>query len=86
MQKIQSDVSIDAIAFGFQSCFGERAGISTCWENMAACGFQVSFAEMASISSCGGHVRAFTYNYVKTRPEYPAPHDLSARLISQAQT
>ena len=31
---------------------------------------------MASISSRRGHVCAFTYNYVKTRPEYPAPHDL----------
>jgi len=54
MRKIQSDVSIDAIAFGFQSCFGE----------------------MASISSRGGHECAFTYDYVKTRPEHPAPHDL----------
>ncbi|MGD9494647.1 MAG: RHS repeat domain-containing protein, partial [Bacteroidales bacterium] len=86
MQKIQSDVSIDAIACCFQFGFGERAGISICWENLAACGFQSGFGEMASISSRGGHVHAFTYDYVKTRPEYPAPHDLSARLISQAQT
>jgi len=50
MQKTQSDVSIDAIAFGFQSCFGEMAGISTCWENDTACGFQSGISEMASIS------------------------------------
>ncbi|MGD9493426.1 MAG: hypothetical protein AB7V36_08715 [Bacteroidales bacterium] len=78
MQKTQSDVSIDAIAFGFQSCFGEMASISFCLESAIASGFRYSIAEMASISSRGGHVCAFTYNYVKTRPEYPAPHDFSA--------
>ncbi|MGD9493027.1 MAG: RHS repeat-associated core domain-containing protein [Bacteroidales bacterium] len=108
MQKTQSDVSIDAIACGFQFGFGEMAGISFCLESSAVCvfqsgiaemagisfylesaissGFRYSIAEMASISSRGGHVRAFTYDYVKTRPKHPAPHDLSARLISQAQT
>ncbi|MGD9493023.1 MAG: hypothetical protein AB7V36_06680 [Bacteroidales bacterium] len=78
MQKTQNDVSIDAIASGFRFGFGEMAGISFCWENLAACGFQFGFGEMVGISSRGGHVRAFTYDYVKTHPEYPAPHDLSA--------
>jgi len=109
MQKTQNDVSIDAIACCFQFGFGERAGISICWENLAACGFwsgigeigsistcwvnvaasgfRVGFGEMANISSRGGHVRAFTYNYVKTRPEHPAPHDLlssGGKLIFQS--
>ena len=78
MQKTQSDVSIDAIACCFQSGFAEMASISFCLENVAACGFRVGIGENGGISSRGGHVRAFTYNYVKTRPEYPAPHDLSA--------
>jgi RHS repeat-associated protein len=86
MQKTQSDVSIDAIAFGFQSCFGEMASISFCLESAIASGFRYSIAEMASISSRGGHVRAFTYNYVKTRPEYPAPHDLSASQSEAARS
>ncbi|MGD9493433.1 MAG: RHS repeat domain-containing protein [Bacteroidales bacterium] len=63
---------------GFQSGIGEIGGISFCLENMAACGFQFGIGEMGNISSRGGHVRAFTYNYVKTRTEHPAPHDLSA--------
>ncbi|MGD9493025.1 MAG: RHS repeat domain-containing protein [Bacteroidales bacterium] len=86
MQKTQNDVSIDAIASGFQFSFGEMAGISFCLESAIASGFRFGFGEMASISSRGGHVCAFTYNYVKTCPKHPAPHDLSARLISQAQT
>ncbi|MGD9494462.1 MAG: RHS repeat domain-containing protein [Bacteroidales bacterium] len=78
MQKTQSDVSIDAIASGFRFGFGEMAGISICWENAAACGFRVGIGEMGGISSRGGHVREFTYDYVKTHLEHPAPHDLSA--------
>ncbi|MGD9494459.1 MAG: RHS repeat-associated core domain-containing protein [Bacteroidales bacterium] len=98
MQKTQSDVSIDAIASGFRSGFGEMGGISICWENLAACGFwsgigeigsistcwvnvaasgfRVGFGEMANISSRGGKARAFTYDYVKTYLDLPAPHDL----------
>ncbi|MGD9494458.1 MAG: RHS repeat-associated core domain-containing protein [Bacteroidales bacterium] len=65
-----------AIASGFRYSIGEIGSISTCWVNVAASGFRVGFGEMANISSRGGHVRAFTYDYVKTRPEHPAPHDL----------
>ena len=69
-------VVIDVAKCGFRSGFGEMASISFCLESAIASGFQFGFGEMASISSRRGHVCAFTYNYVKTRPEYPAPHDL----------
>ncbi|MGD9494545.1 MAG: hypothetical protein AB7V36_14475 [Bacteroidales bacterium] len=86
MQKTQSDVSIDAIAFGFQSCFGEMASISFCLESAFVSGFRFGFGEMASISSRGGKARAFTYDYVKTRTEHATPHDLSASQSEAARS
>jgi len=52
MRKTQNDVSIDAIACGFQSCFAEMAGISAYLESAISCGFRYSIAEMAGISFC----------------------------------
>jgi len=78
-----------AAAGGYAVSIGRDClvGREDLWDSGAAAGgFRSGFRLGSESFPRCGHVREFTYNYVNIHPEHPAPHDLSARLISQAQT
>jgi len=78
-----------AAAGGYAVSIGRDClvGREDLWDSGAAAGgFQSGFRLGSESFSRGGHVCAFTYDYVKTRPEHPAPHDLSATQSEAARS
>ena len=68
-----------AAAGGYAVSIGRDClvGREDLWDSGAAAGgFQSGFRLGSESFSRGGHVCAFTYDYVKSHPEHPAPHDL----------